>query len=274
MALTDLSAPHAARRRPSFGLKARPGTAFPGGVPTQNTTWAQTSAWQSPGAGGSDDNTVLYEDSSEALYHYVNVGEDEYSGHVLEETHIFPSPVARHRSAKSFSSLRQGVDGLRALGRRLSVTIRRKSSKHCLHVCQGESYHDDSTARHHSGRGNCEGRPRNSLLKPYSINRRPSLHSVSALQNFYASTCRAAPPIPGNGSEPPVFPNDLTTGAAARAAAAAQNEMAKVERMGSRVDSKLFDLGITRDSESGIGIDLLDRSEISDSESAILRIGK
>ncbi|KAN0070115.1 WD40-repeat-containing domain protein [Elaphomyces granulatus] len=269
MTFTDFGASHAARRRPSFGLKARPGTAFPGGVSTQNTAWAQTAAWQPLGAGGLDDNTVLYEDSSERLYRYVNVGEDEYSGHVLEETHIFPSPVTRHRSTKSFSSFRQGVDGLRALGRRLSVTIRRKSSKHCLHVCQGESYQDDSTTtRHHGGRGNWEGRSKNS----YSINRRPSLHSVSALQNFYASTCRAAPPIPGNGSEPPVFPDDLTRGAAARAAAAAQNEMAKAERAGPRVDSKLLDLVITRDSESGIDIDIRDRSEISDSEFAILRI--
>jgi F-box and WD-40 domain protein 1/11 len=186
--------------------------------------------------------------------------QDHESSDVLEEVSVFPEPTPRHHTARSFSSIRHGVDGLRALGRRLSVTIRGKNPKNNLYVPHEVDRDADEE------KVVPEGRPRNAWFKGPSINRRPSLHSVSALHTFYAPTANVANFIPGMGFfEPPVFSNNPSEGAAARAAAAAQNEMAKSGRNISPGDSKIFD------SESGIGIDLRDRS---DSELAIVRLGE
>jgi F-box and WD-40 domain protein 1/11 len=65
----------------------------------------------------------------------------------------------------------------------------------------------------------------------------------------------------------------MSKGAAARAAAAAQNEIVKVGRVTSKVDSKVLDFKLSRDSESGIGIDMRDRAESSEIELAVVRIG-
>ena len=60
-------------------------------------------------------------------------------------------------------------------------------------------------------------------------------------------------PIPGIGIEPPQVPDSTTSGAAARAAAAAQNQILK-----SVQNTRLAEPTITRDSESGIGIEVRD----------------
>jgi F-box and WD-40 domain protein 1/11 len=254
------------RRRLSSRLKTRPRTALFGGGPTQNAVWSQTAAWNAHQAIPSD-TTVSPQDTNDVF-------EDEYSGQVLEETHLFPEPSARRRSAKSFSSLRHGVDGLHALGRRLSVTIRRKSPKHNLHIHPGEAYLEEPTAKHQVNSGSWDGKSKSCWRRGHSVNRRPSLHSISALQGFYASVGYITQSAPRNGYEPPILPDDFCGGAAARAAAAAQNEMAKAKRIISRGDSVIHDLKLTRDSESGIEIDIRDRSEISDDETTVVRIGK
>lgn len=175
------------------------------------------------------------------------------------------------------------MDGLVALGRRLSVTLRHKSSKNNVQV-PGE---DDDDSRHYQVAGHSSHK-RNvasqswdkrsrAWSSSYSINRRPSLNSVSALQGFYAPTASVPAPIPGHGMEPPILPNDRFSGAAARAAAAAQNErmeMVKLEmaKMECELLPKVSDVRL--DSESGIGIDLRDRSDASDTELDLLRIGK
>lgn len=189
--------------------------------------------------------------------------EDHLNSVFLQDISEFPEPVPRHRSAKSFSSIRHGVDGLRALGRRLSVTIRGKPSRHNLHAQNEEDGEVETSGE--VGGTSPDGKQRNALFKGQSINRRPSLHSVSALHTFYAPTANMANFIPGMGFEPPVFTDGLCIGggAAARAAAAAQN---KAERNISAADSKVFD------SESGIGIDV--HGDLSDSELNIARIGK
>ncbi|GAB1203435.1 hypothetical protein APSETT445_002070 [Aspergillus pseudonomiae] len=224
------------RRRPSLSFRPRPRTAT---TSTHQTTRFENDVW----SGGSA----------------VDAANDE--GQVLEEMNHFPEPVPRRREAKSFSSLRHPVDGLRALGRRLSVTIRNKSSKHSAHHHQddlGDLNHEPEFAP----------RNRHSWCKGTSIDRRLSHHSVSALHGFYTPSTPMRAPIPGNGSEPPVLPDDFYAGAAARAAAAAQNELFRAERDG----AKYSDTGLTRDSESGIGIDLRDRSELSDTDLAFLRL--
>ncbi|EED19974.1 F-box and WD40 domain protein, putative [Talaromyces stipitatus ATCC 10500] len=245
------SYPHrSARRRPSLLLRARPKTAGPGEMPGADVPWVSPGPWAFNASCNNGD------DSQISLCQQVHEPTD-----VFEEISVFPEPPPRHRSAKSFSSIRHGVDGLRALGRRLSVTIRGKGPKHNLHVpSESDRYIDGEK---HSG-AVPEGRHRNAWFKGHSINRRPSLHSVSALHSFYAPTANVANFIPGMGFEPPVFSNDLSSGAAARAAAAAQNEMAK--RSISLGDSKIFD------SESGIGIDLRDRSDLSDCETVVVRL--
>ncbi len=62
-------------------------------------------------------------------------------------------------------------------------------------------------------------------------------------------------PIPGIGIEPPIIPDDLTSGAAARAAAATQNEILEFVR-----NLKLAGATIAKDAESGIGIEIRDRA--------------
>lgn len=190
---------------------------------------------------------------------------DNQEEQVPDDTSQSAEAVPRRRPSRSFSNLRHPVDGLRALGRRLSVTIRNKSSKQTL---QSQFDDIDSDGRsYHFSSSSWDARPRNSSFK-YSINRRPSLNSVSALHSFYAPTASVPAPIPGNGLEPPILPNDMGPGSAARAAAAAQNEMARAER--DAVKSR--DAKITLDSESGIGIDLRDRTDGSETELAVVRL--
>ncbi|KAJ5648382.1 hypothetical protein N7490_004754 [Penicillium lividum] len=205
-----------------------------------------------------------------------SLGQDHNAS--VEEMEPFPH-VPRRRAAKSFSSLRHPMDGLVALGRRLSVTIRNKSSKHNLHV-QGEE--GDSEFRHYqiagqshtrnAASGSWEVRPE-PWTNGYSVNRRPSLNSVSALHGFYVPTAAVPGPIPGRGLEPPILPNDMFSGAAARAAAAAQNEQMEMARleMARAARGKTLDTIVTQDSESGIEIDLRDYTD-SDTETDFKRI--
>ncbi len=76
-------------------------------------------------------------------------------------------------------------------------------------------------------------------------------------------------PIPDIGVEPPQIPDSTTSGAAARAAVAAQNEMLESAR-----NMRLAEPKVTRDSESGIGIEVRDRGgESTDSTVPVVRRG-
>lgn len=251
MTQLDQNPPRAARRRPSLLLRARPKTAAPGEIPGAGVPWMNPGPW------------ALYDSGEDSQLNLCQ--QDHESSDVLEEVSEFPEPTPRHHTTKSFSSIRHGVDGLRALGRRLSVTIRGKAPKHNPYVSHGIDHDVDNEKFLGVA---TEGKHRNAWFKGHSINRRPSLHSVSALHTFYAPTANVANFIPGMGFEPPVFSDNLAGGAAARAAAAAQNEMTKAGRNTSLADSKIFD------AESGIGIDLRDRSDLSDSELAVVRLGE
>ncbi|RDW86527.1 F-box/WD repeat-containing protein [Aspergillus mulundensis] len=206
------------RRRPSVPFKSRPRTATVSALPTTPVSGLDHDVW----------NGLPLVDSG-----------DDMEGPVLYDVKPFPEQTGRRRSAKSFSGLRHSVDGLRALGRRLSVTLRNKSSRTPNPPSQNES--EIETLKLRNGQESGYDRPK----------------SVPAFQGF------AIPlPIPGNGSEPPILPNHMYSGAAARAAAAAQNEMArKVEQM-----------KLTQDSESGIGIILQDRFDDSDAETDFVRV--
>ncbi|KAL5339139.1 WD40-repeat-containing domain protein [Aspergillus crustosus] len=203
------------RRRPSLSFRSRPRTATVSAIPITPSLGLQHDVWD--GLSLVDSGDVAMGDS------------------VLEDVNHFPEPALRRRPAKSFSNLRHPVDGLRALGRRLSVTIRKQSSRTFSHQHKSE--------------------------QEQIANANQELH-------FTRSNSVAAPhgnsiplPIPGNGLEPPILPNDMYSGAAARAAAATQNAMAR----------KMEQMTITKDSESGIGIVLQDRSDFSDAESDLVR---
>lgn len=232
------------RRRPSVSFRTRPRT-------------ATTSGALPPGLEHQEwDGLAFAEECHEQE-------EDQ----VPDDTSQSAEAVPRRRPSRSFSNLRHPVDGLRALGRRLSVTIRNKSSKQTLQSQLDDTHIDNGGRSYHFSSGSWDARSRNPSFK-YSINRRPSLNSVSALHSFYAPTASVPAPIPGHGLEPPILPNDMGAGSAARAAAAAQNEMARVER--DAVKSR--DAKITLDSESGIGIDLRDRTDGSETELAVVRL--
>lgn len=210
-------------------------------------------------------------DSKLSIWNGVPFEEDcaNDQGEVIEEMDHFPDPTPRHRGAKSFSHLRHPVDGLRSLGRRLSVSIRTKSSRHTLQPGQNTTP-IEPIDHNEVGSGNQDTRLKNSWFSSHFVNRRPSVNGVSALQDFYAPTATIPAPIPGNRLAPPILPDDVSAGAAARAAAAAQNELARAER----VASKNSESKLTRDTESGIEMDMGDRSEIADAEADFVRVGR
>ena len=188
-----------------------------------------------------------------------------------DEDQIYQLPDSTHgrRPSKSYTNLRHPVDGFRALRRRLSVSIRNKSSKHSLRPSLDDTHIQRNNKSQQSITGGWEARFKNPWLKTQSVNRRPSHNSISALHNFYVPSGSVAAPIPGHGHEPPILPRDMGGGSAARAAAAAQNEMTRVERD----NAKYRDTSMCLDSESGIGIDLRDRADRSETElSAVVRI--
>lgn len=283
MSPTDGAAgPTPRRRRSSLMLRVRPRTAISAAssaAPPQVPARPPSDNWSPSHEAARRESTQHFTDEQAAQVdrweeHDTYNQEGPYNiAHVFEEPSTFAEPSSGHRSSKSFSSLRHGVGGLRALGRRLSVSLRSKSSKHGLSAPLEEAAEDESAARRQFY-GSWEGRSRTSWFKHHGIHRRPSLPTVTALQSLYAPAGYVLTPIPGNGTEPPILPDDPFGGAAARAAAAAQNELAKAERTASKADSKIWDGKVTRDSESGIGIDLRDRSEMSDAELAVVRIGK
>ncbi|EEH36772.1 F-box/WD repeat-containing protein 1A [Paracoccidioides lutzii Pb01] len=189
-----------------------------------------------------------------------------------EDANAYPHIKTRHRPSKSFSSLRHGVYELRAVARRLSLTVRNKSSRYNLsRTMEGNddgNVSDDYKSADSGAAMGCWDASR--------ATHRPSLGSLNALGRYCtppSSVPCVTDPIPGSGSEPPILPDDLSRGAAARAAAAAQNEMIKVCRMGSRGDSKIFDSDTAlieeadvagEDSESGIDVDLQDHVDVSE----------
>ncbi|QSS60037.1 F-box domain-containing protein [Histoplasma capsulatum] len=195
-----------------------------------------------------------------------------------ENHNVFPLLKTRHRASKSFSNLRHGVTHeLRAVARRLSLTIRHKSSKYSLSVpMAGNDDGNTSDDYRSADSGAVVG------FQTCRSFHGPSASSLNTL-NRHGSPPPPLPyvtdPIPGNGSEPPILPDDLSRGAAARAAAAAQNEMVKIGRVSSQDDSKIFEFetapieesDVAGDSESGIDVNLQNRVDVSEDDSEVVR---
>lgn len=203
----------------------------------------------------------------------------------LNTTPLVTSPPPYKQRRQSHSSTLSSLfsPNIRGLARRMSHTLRRgsKPSKDNLRGENGRRLHSRSIdalgnvaqlqdkqemgakpsrgagwfRSHRGSRGN-QRTPTDFLTSPVQpIQRRPSTLS----------------PIPGHGSEPPVLPDEWS-GSAARASAAAQNEMLGVALT---KDVRLVEYKITRDSESGIGIDMRDRSEVIEEKGvAMVRLGE
>lgn len=139
-----------------------------------------------------------------------------------------------------FTGLSQAVDGFRSLRRRPSSKIDKNEPLD----------HQPSATSSKSSRWllHC-------AIGPFWPRRRMRIIQGTSCEP-YTKPNDVVSPLPGSCLKPPRIPHDLTSGAAARAAAATQNEILESVRNHRSVEPK-----IPRDSESGIGIELRDRWE-------------
>lgn len=172
-----------------------------------------------------------------------------------QTTRSRPSPTLHLSSFK---------EGLQSFGRRMSVSLRPKGDRNKVNVSivsHAATMSSDPPSRHHALQS--KQKPSRWFRSPSIARRQPSL----PLLNLYPDK---EPPIytlsPPTRRGPPLLPFHTYTGAAARAAAAAQNEALHYHHQRSSPDPspempRLSDLKLTRDSESGIGIEVQDRRE-------------
>lgn len=210
---------------------------------------------------------------------------EEDGPEILQRSASVEKPLTRHQSTMSFPSLSHAINELRSVSRRASLSIRRRNA---LGPRPGNVpwEHDFSTegerpsTSHNmlsepSNPSKTSGWLRRVASSGFRKNKDSSATSTPSPDRApYAHTITS--PVPGSGSEPPILPYDPARGAAARAAAAAQNEMLGVGRVLTlRDDARLSESKLARDSESGIGIDLRDRTdETPETEIPIVRKGR
>ena len=167
---------------------------------------------------------------------------------------------------KSFSGLSSAVDELRSLPRRsflpsrTSRAMQDSEAKHAYCVSNTDHKEDAKPSAH--------SKASQWLRRAASSRFGHRRHSTSAP---LASSVQRPETSHTNGQGDRVVPEpprwdfsdyNYTSGAAARAAAAAQNEFSSSARtLVTRGDNRFSDLKPTEDSESGIGIDLRDRIE-------------
>ena len=166
---------------------------------------------------------------------------------------------------KSFSSLRGAVDEFRSLPRR-AASRKQRSFFAALSLRHPESANIGNELE----LGGLD-QPRSSRLlrrttsTAHQDEQRRSVLCTPTLDPVIPPTPDISSPVPGVGVEPPRFPYNPASGAAARAAAAAASN----ELFGSMLSVDLplgtgfVEPKVTMDSESGIGIDLRDRLEDS-----------
>lgn len=167
-------------------------------------------------------------------------------------------------SRGGLSGLGHAVDGLRLLCRKPSCKLRESrssppASEQIVHgaellfdskIDRDEKWHDQPPAASKPSRwlqycvtATFRSRRRLRMIQETCYEPSDKAHDVVS-------------PLPGSCMKPPRIPHDLMSGAAARAAAATQNEILESVR-----NQRSLELTIPRDSESGIGIELRDRWE-------------
>ncbi|KAL1953071.1 hypothetical protein VTO42DRAFT_3633 [Malbranchea cinnamomea] len=177
-----------------------------------------------------------------------------------------PKTSRKRQHSKSFSGLRHGVGGLRSVVRRLSLSVKHhhKISKQHSAAAMAQTEGDmDQIMRENEMYGEDMKSP---WYQSRPVVHQPSFNSLNGVG--WGPSHFVPQPIPGYGTEPPILPDDLSSGAAARAAAAAQNEQIRLDRKASKIDYQSFrdDLPIkpSFDSESGIEISIQDATDSED----------
>lgn len=182
--------------------------------------------------------------------------------------------TSRSRPSKSFSGFGHAVDELflpqRSASKFHKVPL---SSNSPGAQIEKEGLHGElrRTISHDSGnklpiRSKTSRWLRRCVSVTFRHHRRPTPCPQSYEESPFDFDCLASP-MPGAGIKPPKIPENLASGAAARAAAAIQNEVLESVR-----NLRLADLKILTDSESGIGIEVQDQED--DSTETIPRIGR
>ncbi len=151
-----------------------------------------------------------------------------------------PDALSRRQISKSFSSLGHALNELRLVSRRASMSLRRKNSVNSQALkssVAGESCVEckrPNTSCNKVTESLGHSRTPGWLRRVASTSfrqRRDSSTTPSPTYNSAPHVHSVTSPVPGSGSEPPILPYDPASGAAARAAAAAQNEMLGVARV-------------------------------------------
>ena len=182
----------------------------------------------------------------------------------------------RRHTEKEGSGYPGSFSGLRSLRRRAS-SVRQKSflksifQKPTEEVLVQQEVESSNTERH-----GVLSRLRRAASMSQGRNRRPSTSTSSALHSREPRAFNPVLEVPQVDIDVPKNSHIPTGGAAARAAAAAQNEMYGSTRSLALHDSlRIWEPKITNDCESGIGIDLRDRSdELVNLELPLARMGR
>ena len=161
--------------------------------------------------------------------------------------------------------------------RRRASTLRRKSFLKTIFQKTKDGVHsgqEQETAT--TEKSGVLSRIRRAASMSQGRNRRPSTSASSALHDCDSHVIHYATTIPQIGTEAPKSSHIPHGGAAARAAAAAQNERFGSARSLTLQDGlRAAERKISNDSESGIGIDLRDRpDEMVDVELPLARMGR
>lgn len=149
-----------------------------------------------------------------------------------------------------------------------------KTMRSIIGLCGKESSTAIECEREHPDQPPSPNWLRRAASTSFGRSRRPSLLKTLALHN---NTSRTPPDStsPGTGIGPSFTSGTLVGGAAARAAAAAQNERIEAKRISVlRQDSRSVEPPVPTDSESGIGIEVRDRFDCMDITLPVVRQGQ
>jgi F-box and WD-40 domain protein 1/11 len=211
---------------------------------------------------------------------------DDESNYALPEpVEIRPQSALPHprRSPSISLSIRNGVHELRSLGRRMSASVRGKGSKPKPDPTDLLRAGIMSHTTSHQSIDPWQESPSRSKAKGWfrapHARRRPSLPLLNQNGLFDPPKYNIVGPVPGSRHGPPILPHDMQSGAGARAAAAAQNEaFQSTHRLITTpstielLQSQTAGLKLTRDSESGIGIDMHNRDGSVEGSIDVIRL--
>ncbi|KAF7506539.1 hypothetical protein GJ744_011685 [Endocarpon pusillum] len=166
--------------------------------------------------------------------------------------------------------------GLQSLGRRMSVSLRPRCGRNKVNASNVSHAATMSSDPSHPHTLQGKEKPSRWFRSHSAVRRRPSLPVFNLYPEVDPPSYSFTSPLPGPTRGPPLLPFDMHTGAAARAAAAAQNEALhyyQKQLPGFHPEMpRLSDLKLTRDSESGIGIEVQDRRESVHSGVDVIRL--